>query len=1053
MVRRPENSTAMLSSNDESTRLSSYQQIMEAAGYVIFSASHSGHFTDVSPSVVKLTGYTPEEIIGKHFTELIDPIWKAQVATFYVAQSRQGIDETAFEFPIITKSGHRKWVEQTVILLKDGGRDEVQAIVHDITDRKWAQESQWRLAELIEHSSDFIGMANPEGKIVYLNQAAQEMIGLDNLANARDRSMYDFITGQDRTLFTETVIPTVQERGHWDGEIHYQNFQTGAPIPIQASVFAIHHPQTEEFLAYATISRDITEMKRAEEKLAAERNLLHLLMDNVPDIIYFKDRQSRFTRINRSHAQFFGVSEPDEVLGNTDHSYMSADLAEALFAEEQEMMRTGNPVLNRLEHFVEEGQPERWVVSNKVPLRDSTGQIIGLVGVSRNVTQQRQADAALRASEARYRAIVEDQNEMVARFEPDGTVVFVNEAFCRYFGMSRTQLLNKSFLPALPPDDQMMLIEKMLSLNKDNPVFSLEYQFTMLDGRVCWQQWAGRVILGDDDEVVEFQAVGRDITERRQAEAALVQSERRNRALLQAIPDLMLVVGNDGTIIDLKADIEEDWYTPPHRMIGHNLREVGLPETQVNTLLDHMAQTFEMRAVQSFNYQLDSPDGTIYHNARAVALNSREALVIIRNVTDMKLAEQELSRRVEQLEALRRVDMELADRLNVEYVLSMALDAAMRLSTAEMGVIGLLDENRRIHLARGIGEFDPSFVNAYLQKGQGIISRVMTRLKPELIEDVTDDPDYIEAIAGMHAQMTFPLMSQDHLVGILSLATSKSGHFTEQIFDFLKLLTSRVAVAVDNARLHQKTETQLAELQTLYDQVSKLEQMKTDMIRIASHDLRNPLATISGYMELLRMELEDLSTESMIDHIDSIDQSVRRMMKMVSGILSLERIEETLQEGAEETFDLGERVYNIFHEQIPQAQLKSLKMHLNTLDIEVPVKADPLQIEQAIANLIGNAIKYTPENGDVTVRLTIDGQRACFEVIDTGYGVPEAQQKRLFQPFFRAKTRETQEIEGSGLGLHLVKTIIERYGGEMVFSSVHGEGSTFGFVLPLVKTK
>jgi signal transduction histidine kinase len=109
------------------------------------------------------------------------------------------------------------------------------------------------------------------------------------------------------------------------------------------------------------------------------------------------------------------------------------------------------------------------------------------------------------------------------------------------------------------------------------------------------------------------------------------------------------------------------------------------------------------------------------------------------------------------------------------------------------------------------------------------------------------------------------------------------------------------------------------------------------------------------------------------------------------------------------------------------------------------VKGDIAQLREAMDNLIGNAIKYTPDKGSITVRLRVNGDSAIFEVKDSGIGIPKDQQARLFQPFFRVKSSETAKIEGTGLGLHLVKNIVERHQGKMRVHTVYGEGSTFGF--------
>jgi two-component system, OmpR family, phosphate regulon sensor histidine kinase PhoR len=134
-----------------------------------------------------------------------------------------------------------------------------------------------------------------------------------------------------------------------------------------------------------------------------------------------------------------------------------------------------------------------------------------------------------------------------------------------------------------------------------------------------------------------------------------------------------------------------------------------------------------------------------------------------------------------------------------------------------------------------------------------------------------------------------------------------------------------------------------------------------------------------------------------------------------------------------------------------QAQEKSLAITLDITDKQLIVSGDDAQLHEAIVNLINNAIKYTPEGGKIQVKLQKQNNEALFEVVDNGYGIPVNMQEKLFQPFYRVISVETQHIEGTGLGLHLVKNIIERHGGEMHFQSDHGEGSTFGFVMSLIE--
>ncbi len=404
------------------------------------------------------------------------------------------------------------------------------------------------------------------------------------------------------------------------------------------------------------------------------------------------------------------------------------------------------------------------------------------------------------------------------------------------------------------------------------------------------------------------------------------------------------------------------------------------------------------------------------------------------------------SRQNTRLAILRDVDEELTRYLDLDYVLTMALDTAVRLSVASAGLIGLL-QDERLRLVKNINYKLTALGNEEILT-RGVVGRALRERKPQRVLDVNADPDYLPLLPQTRAQIAIPLLSQDRLVGFLNLETTDPNRFNEETFDFLKLLASRIATAVDNAQLYEKSRSQLAKLQELYNQVRDLEQMKTDMIRIATHDLRAPLNNIIGFVYLLRRELDPATHQQALDYLDYIERSTERMQKITTDILSLERLDATGTLRTER-LDLQTLAEQVFREYQEQARRKELRFEITLSPQPVMVQGEPSLLYEAISNLVGNAIKYTPSGGAVQVHVNANGDRAYLEVIDTGYGIPEDQQKRLFQPFFRARSSESAEIEGTGLGLHLVRNIITRHDGEMLFSSVYGQGSTFGFTLPL----
>ncbi len=407
-------------------------------------------------------------------------------------------------------------------------------------------------------------------------------------------------------------------------------------------------------------------------------------------------------------------------------------------------------------------------------------------------------------------------------------------------------------------------------------------------------------------------------------------------------------------------------------------------------------------------------------------------------------------RYIEQLTLLRQVDDELSRIADIDSVLVLALDAAQRLSGADAGFIALVDEGQ-VTMAQSIGHYAALDGNTIQLNDSALITHLLKEREPmRLVGDDCGTVGPTNDNSPVNGRLLLPMLSYERLVGVMNLETKYKDRFSEEVFGFIELISARAAVAVENAQLYQIAQDQLAELQALYEQVSGLEKLKTDMIRIAAHDLRNPVNVIVGYVGLLQWELKDMLGDKQARYLQSIEESARHMEKITTDILSLERIQNMQEGGIHEEVDLTGTVQQVYRDYELQAVAKGQTFTLEIPGENVVVQGDSAQLREAVNNLISNAHKYTPQNGSITVTLDVEAGMSRFTVVDTGYGIPAHMQANLFQPFFRAKTRETNAIEGTGLGLHLVKNIIERGGGKMIFSSVEGEGSTFGFSLPIM---
>jgi PAS domain S-box-containing protein len=248
--------------------------------------------------------------------------------------------------------------------------------------------------------------------------------------------------------------------------------------------------------------------------------------------------------------------------------------------------------------------------------------------------RRRGAEEQMTKSRQRYRSVVDTQTELICRFLPAGTLTFVNDAYCRYWNVSREQFLGRQFTDAIPPARRDAFIERIGTLR--HGTVSFDQDVLLRDGSTGWQQWTVTAILDDKGRVLEFQGVGRDITDRVRAEQALGQVEARNTAMLRAIPDLMFVLRRDGTYIDYHAREPEMLYAPPTEFLGKTVRDV-MPSRLADLFMSAIERACQNTEMVHVEYELGTGT-TSYFEARLVQAGPDRVLSIVRDVTDVKRA-------------------------------------------------------------------------------------------------------------------------------------------------------------------------------------------------------------------------------------------------------------------------------------------------------------------------------------------------------------------------------------------------------------------------------
>ncbi|MEO1441146.1 MAG: PAS domain-containing sensor histidine kinase [Chloroflexota bacterium] len=516
---------------------------------------------------------------------------------------------------------------------------------------------------------------------------------------------------------------------------------------------------------------------------------------------------------------------------------------------------------------------------------------------------------------------------------------------------------------------------------------------------------------------------------------------------IQAMRDGVVIIDAHQNVASMNAQFKQYLQGTPADYIGKPYSHL-LAQFDVNEDANENATKPRIEVIYN-GYVLEATDSPMMN-----ALGQEIGRVIVfHNITQRIQQQNRLGNRLEKLTALRRIYGEISEKLDVQSVMMFALDGAMRLSGANAGYIAIKKPDGAFETGQVIGPTTEEQINRVLNSGGGIVNRVIRNQRAEYIPDVHDDADYMEAMVRTESLIIVPLFTLDEeMIGVLTLIAYKAERFSDDVFEFIQLLSNRISAGISNAQLYEQVQMQLEDLKASNAHIVELEKLKTEMIRIAAHDLGTPLSIIMMRIQIMERagDINPMQETSM----NEILEAAKGIERLRRNILSLEKIEQMAAGGADRTqrVNLYEKASLIVDSMMSLAHRKQITLQLEAADAaQHVVNGEEDQLHEAVTNLVSNAIKYTGESGQVWVSVAREEQSVVLRVVDTGFGIPEKDQQNLFKPFQRVRTMETAGIEGTGLGLNLVKSIVERHGGTIIFESEYGRGSTFGFRLPVAE--
>jgi signal transduction histidine kinase len=401
---------------------------------------------------------------------------------------------------------------------------------------------------------------------------------------------------------------------------------------------------------------------------------------------------------------------------------------------------------------------------------------------------------------------------------------------------------------------------------------------------------------------------------------------------------------------------------------------------------------------------------------------------------------------IEQLNALREVGQSLGSTLDLEAVLTTVVTQAVALSGGSGGAIYEYDEGAQVlHLrtSHGLeGELVEVLRAAPIPRDQGAVGRAVATLAPVQIADIQERPDLMLARArpvlarfGYRSVLAVPLRREHRIFGGLVVARREVGSFSDEIVNLLQTFAAQSGLAIHNARLFRETEEKSRQLE-----LANL--ARSRFLAAASHDLRQPLHTLSLYSASLKLHASDGAIGEIANHIN---KALASLSALVDSLLDISKLDAGAVQPEMQNVSLRTVIERIEADYRPVANGKGLEFHVVAPDLLV--ETDPVLIERLVRNLVDNAFKYTAA-GNVTLAAELVGGMVRIGVRDTGPGIPAAERDRIFEEFYQIGNPERDRVQGLGLGLAIVQRIAQLLGLELTLESEPGRGSTFAVTVP-----
>ena len=995
--------------------------LRESIAVGIAHCDFQGRFLRVNQTLCEIVGYTREELFQKTWQEITHPDDLAASLERFLPLLRGEQPGYSLEKRFVRKDGSLVWIDLAVSLQRDpaGTPTRVFAILQDISERKRLEEELNRANARLELAlrGSNIGIWENDmpdgdyrhGRMSYVNIWEQLGYGRPpDSASPYEAGMAP-IHSEDRAQVEEAVRSYLAgETSEYEVEFRGRH-KDGSYRWTLARGVAVRDAGGKP-IRFLGSSVDITDRKRAEEALRESEERFRGTFENAAVGIAHTDPERRFLRVNEKFCAIVGYPR-EELLEKTWHDITHPDDLAASTDVSAAALRGESPGLPLEKRYLRKDGSLVWVELVISLQRDAAGAPGYLIAIIQDISQRKRLEEALRESERRFRTFVDHATDAFFLLDEQHVVLDVNRKACQSLGYSREELVGMS-----PPDfDPEITPAKIEEINRNlnaGETVAFESRHRRKDGTVFPVEVRGEAFWeGGRNFVV---ALARDMTEHKRAEEALRESERRFRILAEALPHMVWTAGPDGATDYYNARTTEYIGLTSEQLQGWGWRSSIHPE-DLARCLERWTRSIATGEPYEIEFRVLRADGAFgWHLARALALRDDSGRITKWFGSCIDIDDQK--RTQEALRESERRFRTLAEALPLQVWTTEPDGANDYVNARTTEYTGLTQEQFRGW------NWQPAFHPEDL---------------PRVLEEWT------RSIAtGEPYEIEYRLRRADgafrwHLARALALRDD-SGRIT-------KWFGSNIDI--DDQKRAQEA------LREAKEAAEAANRAKDEFLANVSHEIRTPMNAILGMTELV---LDTPLFDDQRQCLKAVKSAADNLLGNINDLLDFSKIEAGKLELEPADFSLRATVGDTLRALAVRAHRKGLEL-IYDVQAEVPdaLVGDAGRLRQVLLNLVANAIKFT-DAGEVVVRAELAGEAAPdgdiglrLTVRDTGIGIPQDQQERIFRAFEQEDSSTTRKYGGTGLGLTIAARLVALMRGQITVESEPGRGSTFAFTAQL----